>query len=379
VKKGKITVMHLRSSFGNGGGPEKTILNSPLYVDASKYQLIIVYLKKRTDKGFKIAQKAQEMGLRDFYAVEEDSYFDKQAMHQVDNLIEQFNVNILHTHDYKTDWWGWLLRKKRRGLKLVTSVHGWGVMGSLRERLYYQVGKLPLYFFDRIIAVNEEIALSLRKIGVPRRKMLVIKNAIDSDVYRRTIPRNINGKESTLGYIGRLSNEKRVEDLILSFEMLLNEGNVKRLLIAGDGPRLENLELLVSQLNLSSKIQFLGYVNSKSFFDQVDIFINPSLKEGFPNTILESMSMETTVIGTKVGGTGDLLKHNQTGLIIPTRKHEKIFEAVRYLIDNPEQHLSMIKKARELVCCEYEFTKRMKSVEKVYDDVLNFFMTFVKI
>ena len=66
MKRGKIIVMHLRSSTGNGGGPEKTILNSPLYVDKSKFQLAIVYLKKQVDNEFKIAQQSSADGFGEF-------------------------------------------------------------------------------------------------------------------------------------------------------------------------------------------------------------------------------------------------------------------------------------------------------------------------
>lgn len=111
--------MHLRSSAGNGGGPEKTILNSPLYIDKSKYELFIVYLKKKADKHFKIALRAKELGLDNFYMVEEGSYFDKQAMLEVATLIDRLKVDILHTHDYKSDWWGWLIRKDRPNLRLA--------------------------------------------------------------------------------------------------------------------------------------------------------------------------------------------------------------------------------------------------------------------
>ena len=64
--------------------------------------------------------------------------------------------------------------------------------------------------------------------------------------------------------------------------------------------------------------------------------------------------------------------------VILTRKPEKICEAVHYLLDNPEKHLSIIKNARELICRDYEFGKRMRFIEKIYDDVLNNSLIFVK-
>lgn len=367
MNRTKIIVMHLRSSAGNGGGPEKTILNSPLYIDKSKYELFIVYLKKKADKHFKIALRAKELGLDNFYMVEEGSYFDKQAMLEVATLIDRLKVDILHTHDYKSDWWGWLIRKDRPNLRLVTTVHGWTVMSTLRERFYYQIGKFPLYLFDRIIAVNEEIIRSLRIIGVPQRKISLIRNAVDSNAYRRQTALRNNGR--TIGYIGRLSKEKRVEDLIFAFAKLSKEARVDQLLIAGEGPKSDDLRFLVSKLNLYNRVKFLGYVDSKSFFNEVDIFVNPSLREGLPNTILESMAMKVAVVATKVGGVGDLVRHGRTGFLIPGKKPDKIYETVKFLLDNPEECSVVTKNARDMVCNLYDFTKRMRHVEQVYDDV----------
>ena len=62
MERDKINVMDLRSSTGKGGGPEKTILNSPIYIDRSRYQLLIVYLKNKPDNTFKVAEKARDLG-----------------------------------------------------------------------------------------------------------------------------------------------------------------------------------------------------------------------------------------------------------------------------------------------------------------------------
>ncbi len=370
MKKDRISVLHLRSSTGNGGGPEKTILNSPLYIDQRKFQMEIVYLKKRDDQDFRIAKRAQELGLENFDVVEEGSHFDPQAMSQIRDLINRLGVDILHTHDYKSDWWGWLLRKTRPNIRLITTVHGWGVMNSLRERIYYQVGKLPLYFFDRIIAVNEEIIRSLWRIGVRKKKMVLIRNAIDSNIYCRRAPTGNDGEGLNIGYIGRLSKEKRLEDLILAFSKLSKEKKIGKLLIAGEGPEFGAVRSEVAKRNLSNRVHFLGYSDTKSFFTQVDIFVNPSLKEGLPNTILESMAMGTVVIATSVGGVADLVKHGQTGFIIPTKSPDGIQGMVMRLLENPDQCEEVVKNAREMISTEYDFATRMRKIEGVYEDVL---------
>jgi glycosyltransferase involved in cell wall biosynthesis len=365
----KIRIMHLRSATGQGGGPEKTILNSPRYLDARAFEMGIIYLKKKSDPQFALAEKARQMGLKHFFVVEEGSQFDRRAMAQVRQLLQEWGADILHTHGYKSDWWGWLLRRKLPGLKLVTTVHGWTVMQTLRERFYYQAGKLPLYFFDFIIAVSPDIVDALKKIGVPAGKMELIWNAIDTRTFVREQPPGREGP-LTVGYIGRLSREKRVEDLLRAFASLRDGTHYRQLIIAGEGPLRGELEQLSRSLQLEEVVQFAGHVDPRWFFNRVDVFVNPSLKEGLPNTILEAMSMETLVIATQVGGVGWLVRDGETGLVIPTERPEAIRQALEQVGSDPSLRLRLTRNARQFVAEHHDFSRRMRRVEAIYRKVV---------
>ncbi len=365
----KIRILHLRSATGQGGGPEKTILNSPRYLDTRAFEMGIIYLKKKDDRQFALTEKATQMGLKHFFVVEEGSQFDRQAMTQVKQLVQEWKADVLHTHGYKSDWWGWLLRRQIPGLKLVTTVHGWTVMQTLRERFYYQAGKLPLYFFDFIIAVSPDIVEALRKIRVPARKMELIWNAIDTREFVRELPPKQEGS-LTIGYIGRLSREKRVEDLLRAFARLRDRPRFERLIVAGEGPLRQELEQLARTLRVDDAVQFAGHVDPRWFFNRVDVFVNPSLKEGLPNTILEAMSMETLVIATQVGGVGWLVRNGETGLVIPTERPEAIRQALEQVGANPSLRLRLVQNARQFVAEHHDFSRRMRRVEAIYRRVV---------
>lgn len=367
----KINIMHLRSATGNGGGPEKTILNSPRYIDSGQFEMSVVYLKKSSDPDFRVPEQAARLGLRRFYVVEEGSWFDRRAMARVRQLMDEQQIDVLHTHGYKSDWWGWLIRRRRPALKLVTTVHGWTVMQNLRQRFYYQAGKLPLYFFDEIIAVNPEIVDALQKIGVPAAKMRVILNAIDTREFSRRAPLKKETEQLTIGYIGRLSPEKRVEDLLRACRELISAGKVKRVLIAGEGPLKEELIRLSEALGARPYTDFLGHVDPREFFEKVDIFVNPSLKEGLPNTVLESMAMESAVVATDVGAVGQLVRHLETGMIIPPRSPSALRQTLRELIGKPQLRLALIRNARHYVATHHDFAKRMKKMEAIYKNLFS--------
>ena len=361
-----VRVMHLRCTSGDISGPDKTILNSPFYVDRHRIEMHLVYLKKKIDGNFRIPERARRMGVEHFYYVEESSQLDPVARARVGEYLDAHGIDILHTHDYKTDWWGWLLRRGRSRLKLVTTVHGWGVINTFRERLYYQLGKIPLYFFDCIISVNREIITSLHRIGIPKRKMTLIPNAIDCQVFRRSTSPPGAGMPIHVGYIGRLSYEKQVHVLIQAYSRLSNHPALGRLLIAGEGNRLAELQSLVDRLKLGDRVEFLGHVDARWFFEQVGIFVNPSLREGLPNTVLESMAMETAVLATPVGGIPDVLLDRQTGLQIRPADVEDLTRKLRWMLEHPAERLAMVQAARHLIATRYSFRLRMRRMQQLY-------------
>ncbi|RMG65697.1 MAG: glycosyltransferase family 1 protein [Calditrichaeota bacterium] len=358
--------MHLRCTSGDISGPDKTILNSPFYVDRDRIEMHLFYLKKKIDANFRIPERARRMGVEHFAFVEESSQLDPVARARVGRYLDEHGIDILHTHDYKTDWWGWLLRRRRPHLKLMTTVHGWGVINTFRERVYYQLGKLPLYFFDCIVSVNREIIRSLRRIGVPASRMVFIPNAIDCQVFQRTTPPPGAGQAINIGYIGRLSLEKQVHVLIEAFGRLREHPALGRLLIAGEGNRLAELKSLVARLNLNNRVSFLGHVDARWFFEQVGIFVNPSLKEGLPNTLLESMAMEAVVIATPVGGIPEVLLDGQTGLRIRPGQVADLTSKLRWLLEHPQERLAMVRAARELITTRYSFRHRMQRMQQLY-------------
>jgi len=366
----KIRVMHLRCATGSGGGPEKTILNSPLYIDTNKFNVWVTYLRKHTDPDFAVDKKAQELGLKNFFVVDEHRQIDRKALKDLEDLIKTNCIQILHTHGYKSDVWGWLLKKKLPNLRLITTVHGWGAANTWREKAYVQIGKIPLFFFHKILVVNQEIFHSLRKMGIPKDKLVVILNGIDTQYFSRNKRSKQNDERLTLGYIGRLSPEKRIEDLIQAYSSLIKKMQVGYLLIAGEGPLLSELQRIARDYQVENRVRFLGHVEPRWFFNQVDIFVNPSINEGLPNTILESMSMETVVVATPVGGVTELVKDKETGLLIQPKNVDGLEQALRYLIENPNQRRRIIQNARNLICRDFDFSSRMRKIEKIYEEIL---------
>jgi glycosyltransferase involved in cell wall biosynthesis len=136
-------------------------------------------------------------------------------------ICRHLGVRIWHGHDYKSNLLGLLLRPFHR-MQLVTTVHGW-VYETRRTPLYYAVDRRCLPHYQHVIAVSENLAEQVRRLGVPDERCTVLHNAIDERTFsRRTRPAepslrselNVPAGRLIIGAVGRLSPEKAFDNLI---------------------------------------------------------------------------------------------------------------------------------------------------------------------
>jgi glycosyltransferase involved in cell wall biosynthesis len=123
----------------------------------------------------------------------------------------------------------------------------------------------------------------------------------------------------TMIYLGRLKKTKRPDYAIRAFHYLVKELNNVQLWIVGDGPYRKDLEKLVKKLNLNGKVRIFGRVDEQKKYKLLKkshVLIIPSIREGFPIVPLEANAMGTPAIGFNVPGVRDVIKHEETGLIL---------------------------------------------------------------
>jgi glycosyltransferase involved in cell wall biosynthesis len=131
-----------------------------------------------------------------------------------------------------------------------------------------------------------------------------------------------------------------------------------RILVIGDGEDRQMLETLVTDLNLQSRVVFLGqksHAELPALIQSADIFIRPSLSEGLGNSFLEAMSAGLPIIGTPVGGIPDFLVDGETGVFCQPRNPESIANAARRIQEEPGLREKLIRQGAELVSEQYDW------------------------
>ena len=129
-----LRILELRTVRGTGGGPEKTILLGTARTDAAHYAITVCYVRDERDAVFHIDRRAQDLPV-DYVEVRERNSFDPHIWSQLTALIATRRIEIVHSHDYKTDLLAWLIAK-RRGIVAMATAHGW-TGHSARERWVY--------------------------------------------------------------------------------------------------------------------------------------------------------------------------------------------------------------------------------------------------
>ncbi len=120
--------------------------------------------------------------------------------------------------------------------------------------------------------------------------------------------------------------------------------NLFRAILVGDGPTLESMRTMATELGLDELVEFTGYQPLKETLQIIaglDIFVLSSEMEGMPYVILHAMSLGKPIIATRVGGIPDIIVDQKTGLIVPARDVDALSHALRYLLESPTKRQAM--------------------------------------
>lgn len=369
-------VLHARVITGEGGGPEKTILNSPRFLPELGYTAACAYLHPPGDAGFEIIRQRARQWSASLIEIEDRGALDFSVLRKLRTVCREQNVAVWHGHDYKSNLIGLLLRRSWP-MKLVTTVHGW-VKHTWRTPLYYAIDRLCLRWYDRVICVSDDLRDASIAAGARRDKCLLIENAIDTTQFRRK--QSVIEAKRRLGFatdrkligaVGRLSPEKGFDVLIESVAQLRREGCEVDLAIAGEGDDRARLTALIATLGLEQHVRLLGYRSDTiALYEALDVFALSSYREGLPNVVLEAMALETPVVATSIAGVPKLVTAGHDGLLVPPGDASALAAALREVLSDDALHRRLTIAGRSTVEERFSFHRRMRKVAQVYDEVL---------
>jgi len=267
-------------------------------------------------------------------------------------VMRRLNPNITNVGTPKAGLLGgcaaWLARVPcrfytLRGLRVET------VNGPTRRLLVF-AERLACYFAHRVICVSQSLRDKAIAIGLTTRERTVVfgsgsSNGVDASRFSPTPESSRRAAElrcklgipafaRVVGFVGRLTNDKGIPELLKAFLRLGQEFPDLRLLLPGRFEDEDALALEVRKcLEEHPRVILTGAVDDLApYYALMDVFVLPSRREGFPNVVLEAMAAGKPVVGARATGTVDAIVDGETGLLYPVGDVTALIEAVAMLL-----------------------------------------------
>ena len=315
----KINVMHIRDSKGIYGA-ERVILTLGHNIDEKNFNFILLCMRHNDGKSKTLIDRAKKIGIQ-VLVVDVNGKIDFSSVLKIRSIIKENSINIIHTHDYKSDIYS-LLASFRMNIKRIATAHG-STRDSMVKRIYLFITEQVAYrFFTKIIAVSKAVSHDLIKKHLKPEKIEVIQNGIDISIINNgnDNSKKLNGltnNSKVFAVIGRLFPDKGHRFFLQAFQKLTESNSGIFGLILGDGPSREEIKKQIRKLEIEEYITVSGFRSDmKTVYELIDFLVIPSLREGLPYVLLEAMILKIPVIGTTVGDIPLIIKDQISGYLV---------------------------------------------------------------
>jgi glycosyltransferase involved in cell wall biosynthesis len=287
------------------------------------------------------------------------------------------DADIIHIFNYYSNFYDTLAPVLRfKNMKFVAQ--GQAIAPST---LTMDLRKLvALRFADYLMPLNsDDVKRITTKYKISNSKVTLIPNGVDTSFFK---PMNKRKARNALGFeegslhvltVARLEHAKGIDILLRAFAKAVQSGLKVRLVVLGDGPERANLESLANALGVRKLVSFTGFVPNEltpCYYNAADIFVLPSREETFGIVLLEAMACSLPVVGSKVGGIKDIIRHAVNGFLFNVEDYEALAFTLFKLLNDEELRRNLGVRARRMAEEEYDNEKIYLKLLKVYKEVL---------
>jgi glycosyltransferase involved in cell wall biosynthesis len=288
-------------------------------------------------------------------------------------VINEWEPDIVHAH-FST---GYGLMSKLCGFKIrIISIYGTDIYDFPKKSfLHKTLLNYNLSDCSTILSTSENMADEYLKTYPKHRRPTVTPFGVDINVFK---PSNLIHDKSVIniGIVKKMEDKYGIDILLKAFAQL--NKNIKnidlKLHIVGNGSKINKLKKLSEALKIDKKVKFYGWMKNSevpAFLNKLDIYIVPSRSESFGVAAVEAQSCGLPVIVSNVGGLPEVVKANETGIVVEKENISELADAMKLLCEDSsyreELGLNAIKRVHKL----YDWEKNVDLMISIYKKVLN--------
>ena len=264
-------------------------------------------------------------------------------------------------------------------IPFITTLHGTDITLVGKDPSFEPVINFSINKSNMVTAVSESLKKDTNALFKIKNKIEVVPNFIcineykleNNDFYKKRFAPN---NEKIICHISNFRKVKRIEDVLLSFEIISREVDVK-LILVGDGPERSVLEKISRESKFKNNIFFLGSLKStKEVLNISDLFFLPSSTESFGLSALEAMACSVPVISTQTGGVPEVVIDGESGFLSKVGDVEEMSRNALDILSN-ENNLSLFKENALKQAMKYDVKQILPKYEKIYEKCVNDYLS----
>jgi len=365
-------VLILTVGFGVGGAEQLILMTAPRLRDAG-FEITVAALKGRGP----IARELEAAGVR-CVALDGRGRGDFLVVGRLLRFLRAEPVEILHAHLFPANLAARLAGRAAGVPIVITAHHDTDVWNRPSHRL---MELLTAGMSDRTVACSEAVRrYVLERYGLPEAKVVTLRNAIvvpalvDDPVVRARQRAGFGAAPADLliGTLGRLEEPKKGLSFFLrAASLVARQRPQARFVLVGGGPARKRLEALAQAAGLTGSTVFAGERRDvAALLPAFDVFVQPSLWEGFGLTLLEAMAAARPVIASRVGGVPEIVRDGRDGLLVPPGDTEALAGAILRVLGDPDLAARLGRAGRERVETSFAIDDLVRDTVALYRGLL---------
>jgi glycosyltransferase involved in cell wall biosynthesis len=295
-------------------------------------------------------------------------------------MVRRERICIVQTHDFYTNVFG-MIASAVAGVPVRIAARR--EIGGVRTIAQKTAEHFAYRLAHAIVANAAAVGDQLVKEGVDRHKIAIVYNGLDFDRVAREAADSRLDALKALGlpadsgkrYVTIVANMRHpVKDhgtFLRAAARVAFEFPDAAFLLAGEGELLDRLRELAAHLGLADRVHFLGRCQSVGdLLALSEVCVLSSVAEGFPNAVLEYMGAGRPVVSTDVGGIRELVRHGETGYIVPVGDEAEMSQKILSLLRDPGRAREMGIRGKAVIEQRFSCNAHLSSIEALYNTLL---------